>query len=835
MIISTNWLNDYVDHDLTVDDLSDLLTMAGLEVEGVEQIGSTLEGVIVGHILRVDPHPDADRLQVCTVDLGQNTPAVIVCGAPNVAAGQFVAVATIGTVLSVPSRENAEEKVDLKIKKSKIRGQVSEGMICSEIELGMSVDGSGILVLGDEAILGSPFVDWLVAQGRSATDNAIDISITPNRPDAVCHVGVARDVSAVTGRPLTLPEISVPAAGGSAAEQISITIDAPELCSEYVAILVSDIKIAPSPPWMQQRLITAGLRPRNNVVDITNYVMYELGQPLHAFDFDTLAGASIHVHATDSESIFTTLDGKERKLPAGTLMIADGDRDIAIAGIMGGENSEVSDNTTKVLLESAYFDPSHIRRTAKSLQLQTDASYRFERGVDPAGQARAAARAAELLVTIAGGTLVDGLVSTRTKPVQCQTVVVRKSRAELIIGVEIPAAKINELLTAIGFEIAMSDDSETFTCTVPSFRPDIEREIDVIEEIARLYGFDKIPVPVRFSVPDHPVSMPPQRLLREKTRDLLSSLGYREIYTNSMLRTDLAKSFLVPELPGGKFGGSVVETLNPISQEMASLRPSLLPGALAIAGYNANHGRKSLRYFEFGNIQIHAQSDASIVSGYTEQELLLILCSGDDAAQDWFNTVRPLDYFDVKGIAGAVLATTKLQNISFNLATTGSKTASISGTDLCQSYASIVAGDTYVGTVGELNSEVGKKYNISSPIYFVEINWSIVAELAGPGLRGRYEAFSRYPVIERDLAVSLNRNVPVGDVMDLIKNTGKPLLSGVSVFDIYEGDQIAADQKSVAFSLTFSANRTLVDKEVETRFGKIVKVLESELGARLRQ
>jgi phenylalanyl-tRNA synthetase beta chain len=554
--------------------------------------------------------------------------------------------------------------------------------------------------------------------------------------------------------------------------------------------------------------------------------MYELGQPLHAFDFDKLAGSRIRVHQTDSESTFTTLDGKQRKLSAGTLMIADADRDIAIAGIMGGENSEVSDQTTNVLLESAYFDPSQIRRTAKKLQLQTDASYRFERGIDPAGQARAAARAAELLVSLAGGTLVEGMVSSRTVPVTKTSVTVRRSRAELIVGAEIPASRISELLSAIGFIVETSDD-ETFNCIVPTFRPDIEREIDVIEEIARLYGFDKIPEPVRFAVPDHPVEIPPQRLLREKSRDLLAAIGYREICTNSMLRTQTANTFLVPELPGGKFGGSVVETLNPISQEMASLRPSLLPGALAIAGYNANHGRKSLRYFEFGNIQIRGNTESSIVNGYTEQETLLMLCSGDDSSQDWHNDVRSLDFFDLKGVVTSVLGSAHVKGITFDIHDTS--------TTLCDRTASVLANGRYVGTIGELAPAVRATYNIDPAVYFAELNWSIIAEIAAPNLKSRYKSFSRYPVVERDLAVSVARDQPVGDIVTLIEVTGKPLLTNVSVFDIYEGDQIAADQKSVAFSLTFSADRTLVDKEVDARFDKIVRTLESDMNAQLRK
>lgn len=826
MIISTNWLSEYVRHDLEVDDLADLLTMCGLEVEEVVQIGSSLDGVVIGHVQSVQSHPDADRLRLCMVDVGASEPLTIVCGAPNVEAGQKVAVAKVGAVLKMPSRENPDEKISVTIRKSKIRGQISYGMICSEVELGVGLDSTGILVLDSDAPVGEPVSQWLAERGETTLDHVLDIAITPNRPDAVCHVGVARDVAAVTGKELVLPNVSVPEHGGQAAEAFSVKIKATGACHEYVGILVRDVEVSESPRWLQQRLLAVGLRPRNNIVDITNFVMYELGQPLHAFDFDALSGSTIEVHETEREIKFVTLDGKERTLPRGTLMIADGERDIAIAGIMGGENSEVSERTTSILIESAWFDPSHIRRTAKSLQLQTDASYRFERGVDPCSQALAAARAAELIVSLAGGTRVSGMVSARSEPVQKKLVSLRRSRANLIIGVEISSEIIFRLLEAIGFEVK-SDDDELFECVVPSFRPDIDREIDIIEELARLYGFDKIPEPVRSSVPDHSIEISAQRHLRGVVRNRLAANGYREIYTNSMLRRETAEKYLSDVLPGGQFGGEIVETLNPISQEMAALRPSLLPGVLAIAGYNANHGRKSLRYFEFGNIQIRADTPDSIVAGYTERETLLILCSGDDTAPDWYKKTRHMDFFDLKGIAEAVLSDVRLPDIQLTPASAPSS--------IFSSHTVVMSGDEYVGVLGKLSGVIQDRYDLPASVYFMELDWTRLSTFSEPGLRRRYTPFSRYPVVERDLAISVARNTSVGSLLDLIRKTGAPLLSHASVFDLYEGEQIVGDKKSVAFSLTFSANRTLIDKEVDENFEAIVKALESNSGAQLRQ
>ena len=827
MIISNHWLSDYVSHDLSVDDLAELLTMCGLEVEGIVQIGSSLDGVVIGHVLTCEPHPNADRLRLCSVKIGEAEPITIVCGAPNVEAGQKIAVATIGSVLHMPSREDPNEKIAVTVRKSKIRGEVSFGMICSEVELGVGDDQDGILVLDHEAPVGEAFSDWISEEGVPLVDHAIDIAITPNRPDAVCHVGVARDVAALTGKQLKMPEIDIPDHGKAATDEFSVTIEATDVCQEYVGILVRDIRVDESPRWLKQRLLAVGLRPRNNIVDITNYVMYELGQPLHGFDFDTLADSKIIVRKTSGETEFVTLDGNKRTLPAGTMMIADGERDIAIAGIMGGENSEVTRETTSVLIESAYFDPVQIRRTARKLQIQTDASYRFERGVDPCAQARAAARAAELMVRLAGGTLVPGMVSARSVTVKPTRVTLRRARANALIGVDLPAAKMVSLLEAIGFEIQISDDEESFDCTIPTFRPDIEREVDIIEEVARLYGFDKIPEPVRSSVPDHAVEIPARRLLREDIRDRLAAIGFRELYTNSMLRLETAEAFQVDILPGGRLGGNIVKTLNPISQEMAALRPSLLPGTLAIAGYNANHGRKSLRYFEIGNVQIRAHSNESIIDGYTEKELLLLVVSGDDAASGLHQDVRKMDYFDLKGVAETLLRAVHLAEVRFESGTSQFPVAS--------SYSIITSVGEYVGVLGELSASIRKQYDIPAPLFFLELDWSTISRLAEPFLRKRYEAFSRFPVVERDLAVTVGANTPVGKLLQQIRESGKPLLSGVSVFDLYEGDQIDSTMKSVAFSLKFSADRTLVDKEVDLCFDGIVKVLKSESGAELRR
>ncbi len=827
MKISVNWLSDYVDHGLSVDDLAERLTMCGLEVEDVEKIGSPLEGVVVGHVLETGAHPKADRLTVCRVDLGSGDPVSIVCGAPNVAPGQKVCVATVGSTISVPSRDNPSERVPVKIKKTKIRGEVSQGMICAEAEVGLSDENTGIMVLDENAAVGQAFAEYLSKKGAAMVDHAIDIAITPNRPDAACHLGVARDISALTGAPFSVPTVDVPEAGGEAADAFSVHVEAPDACHRYVGVLVKDVAIGESPSWLQQRLRAIGLRSRNNVVDITNYVMYEFGQPLHAFDFDLLAGPEITVRRTRGTTKFTTLDGLERDLPDGTLMIADGERDIAIAGVMGGENSEVTESTRNVLIESAYFEPSGIRRTAKALQLQTDASYRFERGVDPTGQARAAMRAAEMMEKLASGRIVDGLVDAHPIVHSPTVIRLRKSRVKAVLGVKISGDRITRLLSAIGFEVESEDGGNTFSCSVPPYRPDVEREIDVIEEIARLYGFDNIPEPVRSSVPNHPVQMTTDRKLREQTRDLLVGLGYRETCTNSMLKKETAQTFLDEALPGGRFGGEVIETLNPISQEMSTLRPSLLPGVLVVVSYNQNRGRNSIRFFEFGRVHVRVHTEHSIVANYTERECLIVVLSGDRSDSGWDTRARSTDIFDLKGVAENVLEAIRLPEVRFEPVKARS--------GLVDQQIAILSAGERVGVLGRLATAVAESGDLRAPLYFLELDWSTVCDLAAPHFFRTYEPFSRHPVVERDIAVLVDRSTPVGPMMDVIRSAGGLLLSSIKVFDLYEGERIDANSKSVAFALTFGADRTLRDAEVDKRVATIVEALEKEYDAQLRE
>lgn len=824
MKISTQWLRQYVDTTWSAETIAQRLTMAGLEVESVEPIGPSFEGILVGRVLDVKRHPSADRLTVCSVDLGADEPVQIVCGAPNVAPGQLVPVATVGTTLSLPDKADPGSVKALTLTRAKIRGEESNGMICAEDEIGLSDDHSGIMVLGGEATPGEPFADWMARSGRPTGDSVIDVSITPNRPDAVCHIGIARDVAALAGVALRRPEVPVPDAPGEAARHVSVSIEAPDGCHRYVAMLVRGVQIDESPAWLKARLEAVGLRPRNNVVDITNYVMFECGQPLHAFDFERLAGRRIVVRRTQGETPFRTLDGRERHLPTGTLMIADGERDVAIAGIMGGENSEVSEATKDVLIESAWFEPSGIRRTAKALTLQTDASYRFERGVDPELQAWAAARAAYLMVELAGGTLVEGLVDERPRRTGMVSVALRASRIEAVLGAAVPAAEVERLLGAIGFQAAVTLDG--WTVTVPSFRPDVSREIDLIEEVARLRGFDAIPEPAASRIPHDNFRTPVERPVAERAAEWLAGAGFREIYTNSLMRRDLAEEFRNPVLRAGHETGEVVETVNPISQEMSVLRPSLLPGALQVLSHNMNHGQQGVRVFEFGTVFDRRAVPDAPVAGFRERTHLLVAASGVIERAHWDRKARIADLFDVKGTVEGLLERLGAGPVRFDPVP--------EATPLLAPHLRVRIGSDVVGIVAPISRALADRYDLKAGASYAEIDFTAIAAAAARQGVPRYRDISRFPAVDRDLAFVLEASQAVGPVLDAIREAAGGLLRSADLFDVFRDERLGAARKSVAFSLRFGADRTLRDEEVDRAVARVVAAVERQFGASLR-
>ena len=853
MNVSLRWLSDYVAHGLTPDQVAERLTMAGLEVEEAAATGPSLDGVVVGEVLAVRPHPDADRLQVCDVRLADDADAVqIVCGAPNVAAGQRVPVATVGTTLRLPARTPAPAEAGgsgtapVTIKKGKIRGQASNGMICAQDELGLGDDHDGILVLDPAAPVGTPLADWLRQRGELPGDTVLDLAITPNRPDATSHVGVARDLAALTDTALTLPDVEVPEVGGEAADAVTVRIE-DDGCARYTAVVVRGVTVGPSPDWLRERLEAIGVRAINNVVDVTNYVLHEIGQPLHAFDLGALADATVVVRASTPGEAITTLDHQKRTLPDGTLLICDGARPVAVAGVMGGANSEVSDATTDVLIESAYFDPARIRRASKALGLQTDASYRFERGVDPTRQPWAAARAAALLAEVAGGTVVPGMVDEVAVPYQPRTVTVRPARVATVLGVEVPRDEITRLLGAIGFTVeadagatleafaeaallgsaasAVTEAADAgLAVTVPPFRPDVEREVDVIEEIARLWGYDRLPVPGSTPVPLVPAGDTPSARLLDRTRQRLAALGFRELYTNSLVPAPTAQAFADAAWTG--LDAAPVETLNPISQEMSALRPSLLTGLVAAASYNQARGAGALRLFEAGHVYRRSAAASDTVPGYHEHTSLVLGMSGPAERARWDGDARPSDVYDLKGVVLDLLADLGVDDV---------QETPRPAPDALTAYAlDLHAGGTRVGALGRLADAVAEAAELQAELFVAELDWDALAALASRGDVAAYRPISRFPTVERDLALVVPEAQPAGPLLDTIRQSGRPLLQDVHLFDLYRGAGLPDGTKSLAFTLRFGADKTLRDKEVDGRVRRVVKRLEAEHGATLR-
>jgi len=823
MRISYQWLGEYVSVPDSPEETSELLTMAGLEVEGLEVHRPSLDGVIVGRVEAVRPHPNADRLTLCQVDLGGSESVQIVCGAPNVAAGQLVPVATVGTQLQLPGRDDPSRRQSVTIQRAKLMGETSEGMICAADELGVSGDHSGIMVLGVNAHPGEPLADYLTRSESQYTDVVLDLAVTPNRPDASSHIGVARDLSALQRTSLRIPEVRVPAAGSEAAEQIRVAIEVPERCGRYVAMIVRGIRVSDSPAWLQARLRAIGLRPRNNVVDVTNYVMYECGQPLHAFDYEKVGGMTIRVRLSVPREHFTTLDGKQRELPSETLMICDADRPVAIAGIMGGENSEVTEGTTDVLLESAYFEPAGIRRSARALSMQTDSSYRFERGLDPTIQSWAAARAAALIAELAGGTVVPGLVDENPVPYVRREVALRLSRIRQVLGLEVPGTTVDQLLRSIGFEVT-EHGADTFRCVVPPFRPDVEREVDVIEEVARLFGYDNIPEPAQTRVPVVVPHERPADIARRASRLVLEGTGYQEVVTNSMLRSDRAWRFQDPDLSWLR--GEVVETLNPISREMSALRPSLLPGVLEAMQHNRNRGWQRMRFFEFGHVFGRVAEGGTVLPGYAEEESLLVVGMGPRHEPGLYGEAESYDFFDIRGVVEELLLRLRLSDVRFEPQ---------NGTTTVSSYhAALWRSGTCLGTLARLRDEVAAEYDLDSGVYFAELAWDRLVAASSLHVPAQYRGIARFPVVDRDLAFVVAGSQEVGEILSAIEEEGGPLLARVSVFDVYEGKGIVEGRKSVAFRLRFAADRTLTDEEVDGQIEAVVARVGRDFGADLR-
>ena len=797
MNVTLNWLKTYIDYEFSPSELADRLTMLGIEVEAVKQLGTGLDGVVVGRVDAVRPHPDADKLVLCQVDVGGTEPLQIVCGAPNVREGMFAPVATIGATLPI----------GLTIKRAKLRGEVSQGMLCSEKELGLSEDAAGLMELSTDISPGTSLVTAL-----ELDDIMFELEITPNRPDCLSLIGVAREIRAETGNPLKLPDVVLNESETDIRDLTSVTIDAPDLCPRYAARVIQGVKVSESPAWLQRRLESVGIGVINNIVDVTNFVLMEYGQPLHAFDYHKLAENRIVVRrATDGEAL-TTLDEVERELTADMLVIADAEKPVALAGIMGGYDSEITETTCDVLLESAYFNPSSIRATAKAFGMSTEASYRFERGADPGAVLAALDRAAQLIAELAGGTVCKDIVDVYPGQQPLTQIQLRPDRVNFILGTELKTAEMKEILSRLGFDVEASGSA--YRIIVPTFRSDITREIDLIEEIARVYGYDNIPTTLPKG--DIPVPAPdPKVEVRRRIKHFLLAAGMMEAVNYSFCDP---RCFEKIRLALDNPLRDAVPLRNPLSLEMSLLRTTLIPGMLGNAQHNRNHQINAIALFEIGGVFLRD-------GGQKEPERIAGILAGQVGDGIYGNPYRNPDFFDIKGLVEGMLEVCGIAEYT------------LQKTDVPTFHpgrnAEVLLGDTRVGTFGEAHPEVLENYDLPYKAYLFEFDLEALVDAAV--FAKRFEPISVYPKVERDLAIVVDKGLLSDMPTELIYTTGGEWVESVRLFDVYEGEQVPEGKKSLAYTIVYhSATETLTDKAVNALHDQVVKHLHQELGAELR-
>ncbi len=801
MVVTYNWLKEFVDFDLSPEELSHRLTMAGLEVDAMEKMGAGLESVIVAHLVSVDKHPDAERLTVCKVNTGSEE-IQIVCGATNHKAGDYVALAQVGTVL--PG--------DFKIKKSKIRGEVSQGMLCSEKELGLSEESEGIMILPEGLTLGQPFFE-----ATGLADVRYEIGLTPNRADCLSVVGVAREVAAMVNKPLQIPNPVVTETGDAIEKETSVEIIDAEQGPRYMARLIKDVKIGPSPQWLVKRLESVGLRSINNVVDVTNYVMMELGHPLHAFDFNLLRGKKIIVRCP-GETKFKTLDDQEHQLAEADLAICDAEGPVALAGIMGGQNSEIQPETTDVLLESAFFDPLTIRRTSKRLGIHTDSSHRFERGADVNMVPVALDRATALIAELADGKIAKGAIDAYPTKISERQVAITLAKTNAILGLELKLDEVSKMLNSIGLAVSSGADAASLSVGIPTFRPDLEREIDLIEEVARLNGYDNIPVtmPSGESV-DHPVSE--HQLVVKKLRESIVAQGFSEVINYSFISP---ASYDRINLDSADSRRQNVAVMNPLTEEQSVMRTSLLPSLLDNIAHNLSYRSLDLSLFELRPVFRPVKGEEL---PYEPTFLSGAMC-GRREPFGWNQVGDSFDFFDLKGVVETLLATLRIENIKWNPETSEPY---LHPGKSCTVYS----GEQYLGVFGEVHPNVLDAYDINDPVYIFELN---VEELINASAgQIKFSQISRYPDVYRDSAFLLDDEIVADVILSTIHKSQGKLVESVNLFDVYRGKGVPEGKKSIAIRVQYrSSERTLTDDEINKAHGRIVKVMEKQLGAQLR-
>ncbi|MBA4548864.1 phenylalanine--tRNA ligase subunit beta [Thermoactinomyces intermedius] len=805
MLVSYEWLSQYVDLEgISPEDIAEELNRTGIEVEVIYTRDPGVSGVVVGEVLSVEPHPEADRLNICTVNVGKGQLLQIVCGAKNVAAGQRVPVALIGAKL--PG--------GVHIKKAKLRGVESHGMICSAKELGfpdkvlMKEQTEGIFVLEPDAPVGMDIKEYL-----SMDDQVIELQLTPNRSDCLGMWGVAHEVAAIFDRELRLPVISeqVP---GEAGTGVEVVVESVEDCPFYAAQVVGNLEVGPSPQWMQNRLISAGVRPINNIVDITNYVMLETGQPLHAFDFDKIASGQILVRrANDGEKI-VTLDDVERECDPEMLLVTDGQEPLAVAGVMGGASSEVTKETKTVLLEAAFFNPLTVRHTSKNLGLRSEASTRFEKGVDPEQILPALYRAVQLLRQLCGGVVSSDASVHKAGDVEEVTVSLRHERLVNLLGVQISPDEVMDIFRRLRLPAALEND--VYQVQIPTRRPDLMMEVDLVEEVARLYGYDRIPTTLPWGQ-QLPGGLTREQKLRRDARHMLRELGLNEVVTYSLTSEEAEQEI------ASLYDLQLIRVAMPMSKEHAVLRTKLLPQLIKTAAYNVHRGNERVQLFEVG--KVYLTQEETLTDLPEERLQLAALIAGPKAASIWKTPqVDAQNFYELKGILESVLERFGVRDAEY-------QAADLNGfhpgrTALC------VVEDEVIGVLGQLHPKLAKRYDLSEPVV-LQLDLEKLLEKDPEVI---YEPIPRYPAVTRDLAVTVDENVPAGRIEAGIRKVAGELLESVTLFDVFTGEQIGEGKKSVAYSLVFrTKDRTLTDEEVHQIHERIVHYLTEQFGAQLRQ
>jgi len=811
MKISYNWLKDYISISQSPDELGDILTNIGLEVEGIEKFESVrggLRGCVVGRVKSCKKHPDADKLRLTKVDIGGERELDIVCGAPNVSAGQMVVVATVGTTLY-----KGDESLTLK--KVKIRGEISEGMICAEDEIGLGTSHEGILVLDEDAEAGTPASEYFGIQ----TDTIFEIGLTPNRIDGASHYGVARDLAAFLklAGPVSLTK---PSADDFHVDNhelpVKVRIENENACKRYAGVTLTDIQVSASPDWLQNRLRSVGLNPINNIVDITNFVLYELGQPLHAFDADEITGQCVVVRTMKKGTKFTTLDEVEISLSEDDLMICNTERGMCIAGVFGGIKSGVGGKTRNIFLESAYFDPVCVRRTSKRHGLNTDASFRFERGADPEMTLLALKRAAIMIREIAGGKISSDIVDEYPNKLEPFPVKVSYAHVDRLVGKKMDKDTVKRILEALEISIE-SESSDGLDLMVPAYRVDVMREADVIEEILRIYGYNNVESPPTLTSVLTYSAKPDKEKVIQFISDYLSGNGFNEIMCNS-----LSKEAYYMDDP------AAVELYNPLSSDLNRMRKNLLFGGLETIVFNMNRKRPNLRLYEFGNCyQVVAGADPDKPEGYREVERLALFATGSRNSGNWIEKEEPGNFFELKSYVECIM---ERVGLSAGMLQTQEVDAGYFSDGLTYTFKGIK-----VAEMGILDSSLNGQFDIPSPVYFADFDWSAMLK-AMKGFQITMQEIPKYPEVRRDLSMIIDKAIPFSRIREIAMKSGKEMVKSVTLFDVYESEKLEKGKKSYAVGFVLQdKSKTLTDKEIDKIMNRLQGNLEKQIDARIRQ